>query len=392
MTGIEQAVLQAFEQGRTASLMELGGEEAVLSARHIAESGFFGDVAGALVSDWGRLSDRRGAEAFIAAGLRSNRDRVALSHTVAVLTDSAVDLKPFVFALDARVRDNEAHPLLQIEAAAGLMRFALRERRWKNSAIAALVSVEPGDDIMAGEMLCRLAAVAFEHFSEDDAIDLLREYAVREPTSSQAAYELGLLHIGRALTRRNLAEIADGFDVARTWLAKSLDVNDARRDSKMYLLLVDILIPLARNQKAPSPELADELREVAVVRQMWDAPAPGQEWLMPPPEAELEWLPVVDDILRIAPDLSQPSWFETSRVLDSVLRLYVSDRTVRAGSGAASNFIRPWIEAGFVRERGLLAHLDQWLDYAGAQQLDQTAAQTLRMNIRHLADGDPPGK
>jgi len=60
--------------------------------------------------------------------------------------------------------------------------------------------------------------------------------------------------------------------------------------------------------------------------------------------------------------------------------------------GLFSNFIRPWIEAGFVRERGLLAHLDQWLDHAGAQQIDRAAAQTLRANIHQLADGAPPGK
>jgi hypothetical protein len=45
-----------------------------------------------------------------------------------------------------------------------------------------------------------------------------------------------------------------------------------------------------------------------------------------------------------------------------------------------------------VRERGLLAHLDQWLDHAGAHQLDLSTVQTLRANIHRLADGAPPGK
>jgi hypothetical protein len=125
---------------------------------------------------------------------------------------------------------------------------------------------------------------------------------------------------------------------------------------------------------------------------MWDAPAAGQEWLLPPREAELEWIPVVDEILRTSLHFAQASWLDASRVLDTVLRLYLSDRAVRPGSGAISNFIQPWIETGFVRERGLLAHLDQWLDYAGSQQIDRTAAQTLRSNINRLADGAPPGK
>src|ERR1700730_6851226 len=110
MTGIEQAILLASEQGRAPSLTELGGEEAVLLAPSIAESGSFGDVAGALISDWDNLSDRHRAETFISTGLRSNSDRLALAHTVAILTGSALDLRPFVFALDTRVRDVQTHP------------------------------------------------------------------------------------------------------------------------------------------------------------------------------------------------------------------------------------------------------------------------------------------
>src|SRR5260370_11923361 len=211
MTGIEQAVLQASAEGRTPSLIELGGEEAVLLAPDIAESGFFGDVVDALVSDWTNLSDQPAVETFIADGLKSNRDRLVVSHTVAVLIASTLDLKPFVFALDTRVRDMRAHPILRAEAAAGLMRFALSNRRWKSSAISALYAVEPGADILAGEMLCRLAAIAFEQFKDGDVLDRLTEYAKREPSSAQAAYELGLVEIGRALTLGSLSEIADGF-------------------------------------------------------------------------------------------------------------------------------------------------------------------------------------
>jgi hypothetical protein len=392
MTVIEQAILVATEQGRTPSLTELGGEQAVLSAPSIADSGFFGDVAGALVADWTNLSDQPAAETFIAEGLKSNRDRLAVSHTVAVLTASTLELKPYVFALDARVRDMRTHPILQAEAAAGLMRFALCNRRWKSSAISALYAVEPGQDVLAGEMLCRLTAIAYEQFNEGDVLQLLTDYAAREPSSAQAAFELGLVEIGRALTLNSLSEIADGFDNAREWLAKSLNANEERRDSRMYLLLVQILIPLAREHRTPSAELADELRELALVRQMWNAPAHGQEWLLPPREAELEWIPVVDEILRTSVHLAQASWLDASRVLDTVLRLYQADRAIQPGAGSVANFVRPWIEAGFVRERGLLSHLDQWLEHAGSQQIDRTAAQTLRSNINRLAAGAPPGK
>jgi hypothetical protein len=392
MTEIEQAVLSASREGRTPSLIELGGENAVLLAPEIATSGFFGDVVDALVSDWTNLSDQKAVEDLIADGLKSNRDRLVISHAVEVLAASNLDFRPFVFALDALARDADAHAILRTEAAAGLMRFALCNRRWKSSAISALFAIEPEQDILAGEMFCRLAAIAFEHFSDGDVLELLTEYAEREPSSAQAAYELGLVEIGRALTLNSLSDIADGFDVAKAWLAKSLNANVERRDTKMYLLLVQILIPLAREQRSPSAELAGELREVALVRQMWDAPAPGQEWLLPPREAELEWIPVVDEIVRTSQHLAQASWLDASRVLDTVLRLYSFDRAVQPGSGSVANLVRPWIEAGFVRERGLLSHLDQWLDYAGSQQIDRTEALTLRSNINQLAAGPPPGK
>jgi len=195
--------------------MELGGEEAVLSAPHIAETGFFGDVAGCLGFRLGQpVRPARSRNLYLRrievesgqSGSRADCRRI---------DGFAVDLRPFVSALEARARDFQTHPILQIEAAAGLMRFALRERRWKSSAIAALVAIEPGDDI--SRVRC-FAGWPLSPSSNSQMTMLSISERIRRPRTIviSGSYELGLVHIGRALMCRSLAEIAKGFDCRKS--------------------------------------------------------------------------------------------------------------------------------------------------------------------------------
>ncbi|MBI5131484.1 MAG: hypothetical protein HZA66_18765 [Rhodopseudomonas palustris] len=390
MSDVAQAIMTAHSEGRSPALSELGGENSVYLANDIRENGLFGVAVSALISAWSNLSDYVAAQDFISDGLRRNRDRLALGEVVSRLASSTIDLRPFVLALDARVKDANGHPISRVDAAAGMLRFALCNSRWKSSAVAALYSIDLEDDVLAVEMLCRLVSVAFEQFKDDTLLELLDELVQKNASSSQAAYELGMIEIGRALSQKTLPEICDGFTAAEAWLARSLAANAERRDSRVYLLLIGLIIPIARDERRLPPEMLEELKETALVRGMWDRQVSGQEWLLPSPQADLEWIPVVDEITKVAARLSEASWFKAETVLDSVLSLYSATRSIRPGGGELSNFLRPWIEARFVRERGLLAHLDQWLEHAGAEQLNASSATTLRSNIHRMATGGPP--
>jgi len=149
-----------------------------------------------------------------------------------------------------------------------------------------------------------------------------------------------------------------------------------------------VLVPIAEGRNLDDNGLLERLREEVTLHVMWDRPAPGAEWLLPPHGAELEWLPLADDLARIAPRLTEASWLDAGRILQDVVNVYSATRSVRPD---LERVVRPAIEAAFVRERGLLAHLDQWLSYDGKDRLDSDEVMVLRANIRRAVEA-PPGK
>jgi hypothetical protein len=393
MTSIQTIFVGAFEQGRTPTLAEFGGEDVLVSDHALATSGFFGDAASVLLNEWSTLRSQPGAAKFIAAGLRANRDRSALNRAIDELTRALPsEAKPFVAALEARVRDDSDHDVLRVSAAAALLRIAILDQRWKHSALAALGVIEDTDDTFAAPMLCRLAAVAFEQFKDAEALDILDRLCARNDLSGQAHLERGIIQISIALEQDTLPAIAESLDAAEATLRLAVAANVERRDARLYHLVVQTLLPVAHQTRPPSASLSLELRELAILRDLWDAPAPGAEWLVPRPSAELEWVPLADDLHRLASDLVQPSWFDAAQAMDGVLRAYSASRSVRPNLADISLLVKPAIEAAFVRERGLLAHLEQWMTHYTGQDVGPNDATILRENISRIASAAPPGK
>jgi hypothetical protein len=73
----------------------------------------------------------------------------------------------------------------------------------------------------------------------------------------------------------------------------------------------------------------------------------------------------VDRIARVSAEFRRPSWLDASAVLLDVVKLYSSERSVRPGLAGVERAIPPAIKAAFARERGLVAHLHDWLDGPG---------------------------
>jgi hypothetical protein len=392
MRAIQTIFIEAIEQGRTPTVAEFGGEDLLVSDHALTTSGFFGDAASVLLNEWPTLNSQPAAAKFIAAGLRANKDRSALNRAIDELTRCLPrDARPFVAALEARVRDDSDHDILRVSAAAALLRIAILDQRWKPSALAALGVIEDTDDTFAAPMLCRLAAVAFEQFKDAAALDILDRQCVRNDINGQAHLERGIIQISIALEQDTLPAIAEGLDTAEATLRLAVAANVERRDARLYHLVVQTLLPVAHQTRPPSASLSLELRELAILRNLWDAPAPGAEWLVPSPSAELEWVPLADDLHRLASHLVQPSWFDAAQAMDSVLRAYSASRSVRPNLADISLLVKPAIEAAFVRERGLLAHLEQWISYDRGQEVGPNDATILRENVSRLASA-PPGK
>ncbi|MDP9024808.1 MAG: hypothetical protein M3N13_05515, partial [Candidatus Eremiobacteraeota bacterium] len=266
--------------------------------------------------------------------------------------------------------------------------------RWQSFATASLQVLEDVEDPFAAPMVCRLAAVGWEHFHDDELLALLERKSAQPDAAGQATYERGVLGISLALGRSEMADIARGLGDASQWLRRACEADEDPRDARVYLLLTEALLSILSAEPARSG-IADELRAQATMRYLWANERQNSDWLLPPPEAELEWVPLVDRIARVSAEITRPSWLDASAVLLDVVKLYSAERSVRPGLPGIEHAVRPAIEAGFVRERGLVAHLNDWLGGPGSETLNAGDARTLRDNIesfiRRESEGNADG-
>ncbi len=386
-------VLAAVKNNESVRLDLLGGMNGVMAdSGTLVVSRWFGDVVGAVTAVWsGTDASIKDAYWFIGEGLRKNSHIDAMVHALDVL--AAVpppDLRHVVLALDQRVHDSASHPLLRVEAAAGMMRFAIADGRWRSLATASLQVLEELDHPFAAPRLCRLAAVGWEHFRDDDLLGMLERKASLPDSAVQARYERGMLGISIALERNGLPEIAAGLGEAHRWLRQACEADEDADRGQVYLLLIEALLSIL-NAEPTRAGLAEELRSEARTRYLYGIPRHGAEWLTPPRGAELEWVPLVDRIARVSAKLGRASWLDAAAVLTDVLRLYSAERAIQPGLPGVEKAIRPAIEAAFVRERGLVAHLDEWLEGPGREALGIDDARRLRENIAATIERGPTG-
>lgn len=382
MSSIEDAIRRASEANEPLRLEMIGGMEAVVAdADALAVSPWFGDVVGAVSYAWSSLPDTATAYNFICEGLRTNAHRNALIQALdALAAFPPPELRQVILALDNRIRDTTSPPLLRAEAATGVMRFAILETRWSSFATASVQVLEEVADPFVAPMICRLAAVGWEHFHDAELLALLERKSGHPSSAGQATYERGVIGISIALGRQGMANIARGLGDATQWLRRACAADEDPRDARVYLLLTEALLSIV-NAEPTREGIVDELRGQATTRYLWADERRNSDWLVAAPEAELEWVPLVERIAQVSTELGRPSWLDASAVLLDVFKLYSSERSVRPGLHGIEDAIRPAIEASFVRERGLVAHLDDWLDGPGRESLSAGDARTLRDNI-----------
>lgn len=393
MSSVEEAVRRAIAAHEDPAIDRIGGLDAVLGeADGLATSHWFGDVVGALAAADLIVGP---ASLFVVDGLRRNAHRDAFIHAVdAIAACPPPDLREIILALDVRTRDQSSAALLRVEAATGVMRFAIAQPRWQSFATASVQVLEDVGDPFAAPMVCRLAAVGWEHFHDNELLALLERKSGQVDAAGQAAYERGVVGISLALGQTELTDIARGLNDAFQWLRRACEADEDPRDARVYLLLTEALLSIL-NAEPTRAGITDELRSMATMRYLWANQRQHSDWLLPAPEAELEWVPLVDRIARVTRQIARPSWLDASAVLLDVVKLYTAEKSVRPGLPGIEQAVRPAIEAGFVRERGLVAHLDDWLNGPGRENLSAGDARTLRDNIdafiRREAEGNAAG-
>ncbi|GGB11470.1 hypothetical protein GCM10011491_44230 [Brucella endophytica] len=115
-------------------------------------------------------------------------------------------------------------------------------------------------------------------------------------------------------------------------------------------------------------------------------------WLAPRQDVDIEWFELARTVQRAADDLARPSWVNAAATMDRILAVYDASCAIAHGDGL-QYVLRPRIEASFLRERGLTAHLDDLLNEGQWPDAQRAIAQNLRAGLDQTYHaGAEPGK
>ena len=135
-------------------------------------------------------------------------------------------------------------------------------------------------------------------------------------------------------------------------------------------------------------ELVAAARDRAAVLRTGHVPP----WLAPRQDVDLEWFELARTVQRAAEDLARPSWINAATTMDRILAVYDASCSIAYGDGLRS-VLRPQVEASFLRERGLAAHLDDLLSEGQWPDAQRATAQNLRARLDEAyRAGAGPGK
>lgn len=380
---LEKRLFAALQNGNSLKRTEFTEDELLAAAPELVASPLFGDFVEVLLSSWQDLDDTPSAVKAICIGLRKNFSRDAVIHAVdALVAAELADLSPFAKALDALAGDEEAPLAIRVEAVVGLTRFALQTRRftaYASSGVLRLLEVE--DDLVKAK-LCRIVSVLHDQLEWSEAIDSLKTLTRCAACSVEANLELGFAEMANAFRSNDLSTMSLHFERSAEWFEESFRISEDAPRARMYGTVARALAGAFSSEAPPAVDLR-ALNSDAQWVAHYHLPRAGARWLAPPPDAELEWLP-----LLAQPE--GPTATDRLGLLASALQLFEKIRSVGVRADGEQRFRPP---QGFsqLTERGyLLGAMRRWIDGNGASSLTEAGRSRLTFSLSQL--GAPPGK
>lgn len=333
----------------------------------------------------------RGFEnASFAGTLRSASNALIASKSVRTRLASRIGK-----ALETRStsRGDDLNGLVAAFALETWLRLALGEIVQKHRLVSVLIDIQDDENGLFVEHAAKIVGAAFHAWREQDLLPVLDRLRRNPEARGEATFEYGHALLAVALDGNNQQDVMNGLETARILFAEAARIDPDRSDAQLYAAVIDVVRGFARGAGQADLTIAIGAVEAAAADRAFLLLADRlPDWLAPRWDRDVQWLGLVNSVPRLAADLERPSWLRACDVIDRILRAYDADRTI-TGAVGFSRTMRPRIEASFVRERGLLAHLDDRLRDASFMGDDRESAVALRTRIKEMAAGPkPPGK
>lgn len=286
-----------------------------------------------------------------------------------------------IFTRRIREQATERDALIAAYSLEGLFRLALEGDVSRHRPLLELAEVAtdaPGPFV---QHVAKIGGAAFHAWRDDDLLTMLHRLLDNEEAEGEAAFELGLAHLARAFDGGDMVSILAGLDTARLLFERAREADDDRSDARAYRSAIDLVLGFATNRSAADmqgmlADLVTAARDRAVVLRT----SCVARWLAPRQDEDLEWFELARSVQRAADDLARPSWINAATTMDRILAVFDARCTIAHGEGLRS-VLRPRVEASFLRERGLAAHLDDLLSDGQWPDGQRMIAQDLRTRL-----------
>lgn len=396
MSGNEHTrLLEVIEKHLTSdiplTIASLGGITVLMAqAKSLAASPFLdvlAELAGCALSD-----ETMEMDSLLLEGFANCQDPCAI-RAAADIVICDLPLRQRVSArlatiLEKRIetQNNDKQALIAAYALEALFRLALVSCITKFIPLKILACIKPEINSLYALHAAKLAGVAFSTWQEPDLINALNELRKIDGAEGEAAFELALANLSKALDAGSIEEINQYLEVARVHLRDAQAADEDRADAAAYTAAIDIIRgfhtsaePAFMNERMEA--LARAVQDRALLLDKEYLP----DWLLPRADREIQWVRLIRSVQQACKDLTRPSWLKAGAVIENLLEVFDADRTFGT-RGGLGQLLRPKIEASFVRERGQLAHLDELLDEPDWEPKHKNTARALRARITQMED------
>lgn len=359
--------LEACMSGQVPVTVEaLGGVDCILAdIARLAASPFL-DMMVAMI-DAASAAEREKLSSLLVEGFDKATEPQSFRDAIGMLVGSealrvalAPKLVP-VFTRRIRNRSGDRDALIAAFALEGLFRLALDGVVSRHRPLLELAEITQNECSLFAQHAAKIGGAAFHVWGGDDLLAMLHRLLNISDAEGEAAFELGLAYLARALDGADMARIEAGLEASRTLFDRACAVDENRTDALAYRSAIDLVRGFAAGRSATELQgLLDDL--VAAVRDRTALLRVGAiaPWLAPREDRDLEWFCLSCALQQAAGALGRPSWVNAAVTMGHVLAVYDAHCTIARGTGLEI-LVRPRIEATFIRERGLIAHLDDLL-------------------------------
>jgi hypothetical protein len=259
----------------------------------------------------------------------------------------------------ARQRTSNLDSDMASECLAAAVLLASRVSATQPAVVAALDEVEPGEYFQLVRRVALLAGLAWHWDQSRYLEELLKRLVEDKDAGEQAAFELGMISVDRALSSQDRGSMVERLNDAAMWFASAEDIDPQMPEAKALRGAIRAFTLFCEN--APAGDVEQQIAEACEAAserfELLDTSA-LRAWLRPRVDAQTSWYELACALKGLSTRMSEDSWLRALAVLQQIGNLRCTLVSLATASGdELRTAVTHRLASGFAAREGLRAHL-----------------------------------